>query len=123
VTLRWLLATWDDYFGAVSICVVIWLAIALADGDMQGFWPIWVAGPWGAYLAFATVKGLATGEPQRWAARKQRKRELKVQRRDGRRPSKDELRENRRALKEHIRYERHALHRGRDQDDSDAAEA
>jgi hypothetical protein len=96
VTLRWLLATWDDYFGAVSICVAIWLAIALAEDDTQGFWPIWVAGPWGAYLAFTTVKGLATGEPQRWAARRQRKRAL--------------------------RHERRALRHGRDREDSDAAE-
>jgi hypothetical protein len=73
VNRRWLVALWDDYVGAVAICVAIWLAVALSGDGWQGFWPIWVAGPWGAYLAYETAKGLATGEPQRWAARQQRK--------------------------------------------------
>jgi hypothetical protein len=82
-TRRWLIATWDDYVGAVAICVAIWLTIAVTSGNWQGFWPIWVAGPWGAYLAYETAKGLASGEPKRWAARQERKRtakELKRQR-------------------------------------------
>lgn len=84
-TRRWLVATWDDYACAVTICVAIWLAIALTGGGWAGFWPIWVAGPWGAYLAYETAKGLATGEPQRWAAKQERKRALKEQRRDAKR--------------------------------------
>jgi Domain of unknown function (DUF1707) len=76
-TRRWLVALWDDYFGAVSICVAVWLAIGLTSEDWQGFWPIWVAGPWGAYLVYETTKGLATGEPQRWAVRQDRKRTAK----------------------------------------------
>jgi hypothetical protein len=84
-TRRWLIATWDDYAGTVTICVAIWLAIALTGGGLAGLWPIWVAGPWGAYLAYETAKGLATGEPQRWAAKQERKRALKAQKRDEKR--------------------------------------
>jgi hypothetical protein len=84
-TRRWLVATWDDYAGTVAICVAIWLGIVLTGGGWAGFWPIWVAGPWGAYLAYETVRGLATGEPERWARKQQRKREIRQRRRDARR--------------------------------------
>ena len=56
------------------ICVVIWVMIMIPDGDRQGWWWLWVAGPWGAYLAYETIKGLSTGEPQRWAAKQAAKR-------------------------------------------------
>jgi hypothetical protein len=72
-TRRWLVQTWDDYGGAVGITVAIWLVLSLMAGDAQYFWPGWVAGPWGAYLLWETVRGLSTGEPQRWAAKQDRK--------------------------------------------------
>jgi hypothetical protein len=87
LTRRWLLATWDDYLVAVGICVGIWAVIAVLGGGLWYFWPAWVAGPWGAVLLVQTVRGLATGEPQRWAEKKARKAEKqarKIERREGR---------------------------------------
>jgi hypothetical protein len=81
VTRRWLFDTWDDWAATVAICVVVWLGVALAGGGWQAVWPIWVAGPWGAFLAYQTVRGLATGEPQRWAAKQEAKRLRKEQKR------------------------------------------
>lgn len=81
-TRRWLLATWDEYLAAVPICVVIWLITVVTSQSSAGFWALWVAGPWGAYLAYETAKGLATGEPQRWAAKEARRRAAKLERRE-----------------------------------------
>jgi hypothetical protein len=47
--------------------------ICVLSGELFYFWPGWVAGPWGAVLAVETVRGLARGEPQRWAAKQARK--------------------------------------------------
>jgi hypothetical protein len=73
-TARWLLSIWDSYFTSVGICVGIWLLIAVFAEDWQGFWPVWVAGPWGIFLTVVTVRGLATGEPARWDAKRKRRR-------------------------------------------------
>jgi hypothetical protein len=73
-TARWLLQTWDSYFTTVGICAGIWLLILVFAHDWQGFWPLWVAGPWGVVLTVVTIRGLATGEPERWDAKRQRKR-------------------------------------------------
>jgi hypothetical protein len=35
----------------------IWLIVSVSDGDVRFFWPIWVAGPWGAVLVARTVFG------------------------------------------------------------------
>jgi hypothetical protein len=72
-TRRWLVETWDDWTGAVAICVAIWAVIAVLAGELFYFWPGWVAGPWGAVLLVETVRGLARDEPQRWAAKQARK--------------------------------------------------
>lgn len=64
---------WDDWAGAVAICVGIWAAISLLSRDLMYFWPGWVAGPWGAVLLVETVRGLLRDEPQRWAAKQARK--------------------------------------------------
>lgn len=72
-TRRWLVDMWDDWAGAVAICVAIWAVICVLSGELFYFWPGWVAGPWGAVLAVETVRGLARGEPQRWAAKQARK--------------------------------------------------
>jgi hypothetical protein len=73
-TARWLLSIWDSYFTSVGICIGIWLLIAVFARDWQGFWPVWVAGPWGIFLTVVTIRGLATGEPARWDAKRHRRR-------------------------------------------------
>ncbi|HEY6597315.1 MAG TPA: DUF1707 domain-containing protein [Asanoa sp.] len=77
LTIRWLADVWDRYFGVVAIVVAIWAVISLMSGDLIYFWPGWVAGPWGAVLLVQTISGLATGEPRKWAQRKERDRERK----------------------------------------------
>jgi Domain of unknown function (DUF1707) len=47
-------ASWYAWATAVSVTVVIWLIITLTSG-IHYFWPIWVAGPWGAVLTMATL--------------------------------------------------------------------
>jgi hypothetical protein len=78
-TRRWLVETWDSYFGTVAICVAIWAAIAVMSGELMYFWPGWVALPWGAVLVVATVTGLMRGEPQKWAAKEARKKAGKAE--------------------------------------------
>jgi hypothetical protein len=41
---------WGSYLSANLICLVVWACIALGGGGTQGFWFLWVAGPWGAVL-------------------------------------------------------------------------
>jgi len=72
-TRRWLVETWDDWAGAVAVCVAIWAVISLLARDWIYFWPGWVAGPWGAVLLVQTITGLMRDEPQRWAAKQARK--------------------------------------------------
>ncbi|MEV6986069.1 DUF1707 domain-containing protein [Sphaerisporangium sp. NPDC051017] len=46
-------AAWATWAGAVAVCTVIW-----AMSDFGGyFWPMWVAGPWGAILLVSTIFG------------------------------------------------------------------
>jgi hypothetical protein len=76
-TRRWLVETWNSYGAVVGITIAVWLISSIAAGDLRNFWPIWVAGPWGAILLWHTVTGLSTGEPQRWAEKQDRKRAKK----------------------------------------------
>ena len=48
-------AAWVTWAGAVSINLVIWLMVSLSNGEAVYFWPMWVAGPWGAVLVVGTV--------------------------------------------------------------------
>lgn len=48
-------AMWAPWLTAVLVCTAVWLAIAVTGGGFQGFWPIWVALPWGAVLAARTI--------------------------------------------------------------------
>lgn len=48
-------AGWYAWATAVSINVVIWLIVSVTSGTLIYFWPIWVAGPWGAVLLAATL--------------------------------------------------------------------
>lgn len=84
VTRRWVVEVWGPWLRAVPIVVGIWAVTSLLAQNLLFFWPGWVAGPWGVVLAVRTVQGLATGEPARWAAgrerRRQRKREKQLRR-------------------------------------------
>lgn len=88
-TRKWLWETWDSYVGVVTIVTVIWLIGAIAGGGDQAFWPLWVAGPWGAVLVWQTVSGLGRGEPQRWAAKRARKEQEKLASRERKRAASD----------------------------------
>lgn len=48
-------AAWITWATAVMINVIIWVAVTASSGDAPHFWPIWVAGPWGALLAGSTA--------------------------------------------------------------------
>jgi hypothetical protein len=39
----------------VSVNLVVWTLLAVAGPDIPYFWPMWVAGPWGALLAVWTL--------------------------------------------------------------------
>jgi hypothetical protein len=93
-TRRWLIDMWDDWAGAVGITTAIWVVICVMNQELLYFWPGWVAGPWGAYLLWETIRGLSTGEPQRWAERQSHKQADK--RAD--RLARDEARRERRTL-------------------------
>jgi hypothetical protein len=41
---------WTIWACAVSINLVIWVLVSLGNGNAEYFWPMWVAGPWGAVL-------------------------------------------------------------------------
>lgn len=44
----WLSYLWRLWLVVVVINVVIWFIVSVAAGELVYFWPIWVAGPWGA---------------------------------------------------------------------------
>ncbi|MGC4809587.1 DUF1707 SHOCT-like domain-containing protein [Micromonospora sp. DT228] len=77
VTARWLAEVWFPYLRVIAIVVTIWAVTSLLSQDLLYFWPVWVAGPWGAVLVIRTVSGLAAKEPQRQAIKRQRRRERK----------------------------------------------
>ncbi|MFB9363132.1 DUF1707 SHOCT-like domain-containing protein [Actinoplanes nipponensis] len=84
LTRRWLAAVWSSWFLVVGINTVVWVTVSVASADLIYFWPVWVAGPWGAVLVFVTLAGLVGGEPRKQAekrARKRRARQLKRERR------------------------------------------
>lgn len=52
---RVLVWAWGAWAAAVSVNLVVWLLVSLGTGDPPYFWPIWVAGPWGAVLLVGTL--------------------------------------------------------------------
>jgi len=50
--LRWQLSAW---LTAVLVNVVVWTLVSLSSHELVYFWPIWVAGPWGALLLAQAV--------------------------------------------------------------------
>ncbi|WP_374109264.1 DUF1707 domain-containing protein [Micromonospora sp. MH99] len=79
---RWLAEVWLPYVRVVAIVVTIWGVTSLLSQELQYFWPVWVAGPWGAVLLLRTVGGLAGGEPRRQAIERERRRERKRAKRE-----------------------------------------
>jgi hypothetical protein len=77
---HWLLAIWGTWLSAVAICTVIYLL-----GGGGGFWPKWVAGPWGVLLLITTFGALASGDPARYVAGRGGDREQRRLRRQERR--------------------------------------
>jgi hypothetical protein len=59
---RWLIWVWGAWLSAVLVNVAVWAAVSVASGHAVYFWPIWVAGPWGALLLARTLSGLARGD-------------------------------------------------------------
>ncbi len=56
---------WRIWAAAVGVNVVVWLLVSLSNADLVYFWPMWVAGPSGAVLVFATIGRLNLGGPRR----------------------------------------------------------
>lgn len=83
-TRAWLVDTWDGYFATVAIVVAIWAVISAMSTELLYFWPGWVAGPWGAVLLVTTGIGLVNGEPQRWAAKRVAKQQVRIEERQAR---------------------------------------
>ncbi|MFY1617799.1 DUF1707 SHOCT-like domain-containing protein [Micromonospora sp. WMMD736] len=84
-TARWMAGVWLPYLRVVAIVVTIWAVTSLLSAELLYFWPIWVAGPWGAVLVVRTVAGLSGGEPRRQALERERRRQRKRAKRERRR--------------------------------------
>ena len=89
-TRRWLWDVWEEYLGVVGLVIGIWAIICISSGDLQYFWPIWVAGPWGLILTGQTVSGLGKGEPRKWVDREERKKQEKAAKRERKQAQKAE---------------------------------
>lgn len=53
--LTWLSVLWRLWFVAVSVNLVIWFLVVIGTGSLVYFWPMWVAGPWGALNLALTI--------------------------------------------------------------------
>lgn len=50
-------AAWSAWTVAVLVNVVVWALVSASAGEAIYFWPMWVAGPWGAVLLAITLTG------------------------------------------------------------------
>ncbi|WP_244875720.1 DUF1707 SHOCT-like domain-containing protein [Winogradskya consettensis] len=82
VTVRWLTEVWSSWVAVVGITTVIWLVSCVAGGQLNYFWPIWAAGPWGVVLVWVSAMGLATGAPRKEERKRVRKAEQKQLKRE-----------------------------------------
>ena len=48
---------WGAWLTVVLINLAVWGAVSVSTGKVAYFWPIWVAGPWGAVLLARTLRG------------------------------------------------------------------
>lgn len=46
---------WTVWAVAVSVNLVVWALVSIGNGEPDYFWPMWVAGPWGAVLVALTL--------------------------------------------------------------------
>ncbi|MBN1094449.1 DUF1707 domain-containing protein [Blastococcus sp. TML/M2B] len=49
--------SWRSWASTTALVVAIWAITSLASGSFLYFWPIWVAGPWGAVLLVQSLGG------------------------------------------------------------------
>lgn len=61
---RALVWAWRAWALAVSVNLIIWVLVSFGTGDVAYFWPMWVAGPWGAVLVVGTLFRNADRPPQ-----------------------------------------------------------
>jgi hypothetical protein len=47
--------SWTAWAAAVGVNLVIWVLVSLTASGGVYFWPMWVAGPWGAVLLVRTI--------------------------------------------------------------------
>lgn len=52
---RWLASLWALWLAVVLINLVIWFLVVIGTGELVYFWPMWVAGPWGALNLALTI--------------------------------------------------------------------
>jgi hypothetical protein len=84
-TATWLRHVWGSWAQVAAVLTVIWAVSSIGAMGVQDYWPVWVIGPWGLFLAWQTASGLAGREPRRYAElqeyerlAKQHKRERKA---------------------------------------------
>ena len=58
-------ANFRAWLAVVLINVVIWAVVCIGNGELVYFWPIWVAGPWGAVLLAQAVTTRSLDGPHR----------------------------------------------------------
>src|SRR5262249_49392676 len=61
---QWLIGIWSAWLVAVSVNIVIWALVSISNGEAVYFWPMWVAGPWGAVLLASTLSTRAMNNSQ-----------------------------------------------------------
>jgi hypothetical protein len=92
-TARWLAEVWLPYLRVVGILTAIWAMASIGAREALFYWPLWVAGPWGAVLLFRTAGGLGTGEPRRMVERERLPRVERERRRQVKRDKRARYRE------------------------------
>lgn len=60
-----LTAAWVAWAVAVSVNLVVWALVSLSNLDLEYFWPMWVAGPWGTVLLVSTFAQRRGGQAPR----------------------------------------------------------
>ncbi|MEO7980374.1 MAG: DUF1707 domain-containing protein [Sporichthyaceae bacterium] len=49
-------AAWGAWLSVVLVCVAVYAAAGVSGDDFGYFWPVWVAGPWGAVLLARSLR-------------------------------------------------------------------
>jgi hypothetical protein len=73
-TAAWLRHVWGSWVQVAAVLTAIWAVSSIGSVELQDYWPVWVLGPWGAFLLWQTASGLAGGEPRRYAEIQERRR-------------------------------------------------